>query len=287
MTIRSPHQRRWEVNGLTLEGLCWGDEALAPLLALHGWLDNAASFNLLAPLLASHYVVALDLTGHGRSSRRSDDATYQIWDDLPEILGVIEQLGWQTFSLMGHSRGAIISTILASAIPERVNRLVLLDAVTPQALAEEDFPKQIAKFLQDKSRRLNKQGRVYATAEEAVAARTKRGLSGTAAQILASRGLAEHPQGMLWASDPRLIGASAVKLTEGQSRAILGSLSMPTLLLQAENGLARHSAMLEFATEHIEKFCAEIVPGGHHFHMENNVAELAYRITDFLKSEAL
>ena len=287
MTIRSPHQRRWEVNGLTLEGLCWGNETLSPLLALHGWLDNAASFNLLAPLLASHYVVALDLTGHGRSSRRSDDATYQIWDDLPEILGVIDQLGWQTFDLMGHSRGAIISTILASAIPERVNRLVLLDAVTPQAIAEEDFPKQIAKFLQDKPKRLNKQGRVYATKEEAVAARTKNGLSGTAAQALASRGLAEHPQGMLWASDPRLFGASAVKLTEGQNRAILGSLSMPTLLLQAESGLARHSAMLEFATEHIENFCAEIVPGGHHFHMENNVAEIAQRITDFLKPELL
>lgn len=287
MTIRRPHQRCWEVNGLTLEGLCWGDETLSPLLALHGWLDNAASFNVLAPLLGSHYVVAIDLTGHGRSSRRSDDATYQIWDDLPEILGVIEQLGWQTFDMMGHSRGAIISTILASAIPERVNHLILLDAVTPQAIPEEEFPKQLARFLKDKPRRLNKEGRVYATTEEAVAARAKTGLSGPAARALASRGLAEHPQGILWASDPRLFGASAVKLTEGQNRAILGSLSMPTLLLQAENGLAQHSAVLEFAAEHIDDFCAEIVPGGHHFHMENNVAAIAQRIMGFLNVEPL
>ena len=144
MSQRPPVQRRWEVNGLTLEGLCWGEESLPPLLALHGWLDNAASFEVLAPLLHDHYVVALDLTGHGRSSRRSDDASYQIWDDLPEIMGVIEQLGWQTFDLMGHSRGAIISTLLASAIPQRVKHLVLLDAVTPQAVPEKDFPKQLA-----------------------------------------------------------------------------------------------------------------------------------------------
>ena len=287
MTVRTPVQRRWEVNGLTLEGLCWGDESLPPLLALHGWLDNAASFSVLAPLLTSHHVVAIDLTGHGRSSRRSDDATYQIWDDLPEIMGAIEQLGWQAFDLMGHSRGAIIGTILASAIPERVNHLVLLDAVTPQAIPEEDFPKQMARFLKDKPRRLNKPGRVYATAKEAIAARTKNGLSDPAAQALASRGLAEHSQGMRWASDPRLFGASAVKLTEGQNRAILGNLTMPTLLLQAENGLAQHSSALEYATEHIDNLCAEIVPGGHHFHMEKNVAIIAQRIMGFLSSEIL
>ena len=287
MTDRTPLQRRWEVNGLTLEGLCWGEATLPPLLALHGWLDNAASFNVLAPLLSSHYVVALDLTGHGRSSRRSDDATYHIWDDLPEVMGVIDQLGWQTFDLMGHSRGAIISTILASAVPQRVKHLVLLDAVTPQAIPEEDFPRQMARFLQDKPRRLNKPSRVYATAEEAVAARTKHGLSGPAAQALAGRGLVEHSQGMHWASDPRLFGASAVKLTEGQNRAILGSLIMPTLLLQAENGLAQHASALDFARGHIDDFRAEIVPGGHHFHMEKNVTAIAQRIMGFLSSEVL
>ncbi|MBE9540323.1 MAG: alpha/beta hydrolase, partial [Proteobacteria bacterium] len=195
-------QQTWEVHGLRLEGLCWGDESLPPLLALHGWLDNAASFEMLAPLLRSHYVVALDLTGHGRSSRRSEDATYQIWDDLPEVMAVLDQLGWQQFDLIGHSRGAIISTILASAIPERINHLVLLDAVMPQAIPEEDFPRQLAKFLQDKPRRLNREARVYPSAQEAIAARSKMGLSPVAAKALARRSLVERPDGFVWASDP-------------------------------------------------------------------------------------
>ena len=41
----------WEVHGLRLAGLAWGDPASPPVLCLHGWLDNAASFDALAPLL--------------------------------------------------------------------------------------------------------------------------------------------------------------------------------------------------------------------------------------------
>jgi pimeloyl-ACP methyl ester carboxylesterase len=91
--------------------------------------------------------VALDLTGHGQSDWRSADASYQIWDDLPEIVGVLDTLGWDTCDLVGHSRGAIISTIIASAFPERVRHLVLLDAVVPEAVAAEAFPAQMRKAL--------------------------------------------------------------------------------------------------------------------------------------------
>ena len=96
--------------------------------------------------------MALDLTGHGQSTRRSTDASYQIWDDLPEILGVLDALGWDSFQLVGHSRGAIIAALLASAFPERVRALVLLDALTPQPLAEQAFPAQLRKALQEKPR---------------------------------------------------------------------------------------------------------------------------------------
>ena len=138
MSHREPLEQSWTVNGLKLCGLCWGNPRQAPLLMLHGWLDNAASFRMLAPLLRDFYVVALDLTGHGRSDRRSDDASYQIWDDLPEILGIVQQLGWSRFDLLGHSRGAIIAGLLASAFPERIKQLILLDAISPQAVPEQE-----------------------------------------------------------------------------------------------------------------------------------------------------
>jgi pimeloyl-ACP methyl ester carboxylesterase len=48
----APTERRIALPHLALSAQVWGDDAAPPLLALHGWLDNAGSFALLAPLLA-------------------------------------------------------------------------------------------------------------------------------------------------------------------------------------------------------------------------------------------
>ena len=278
-----PLAQHWQVNGLQLAGLSWGEPTGRPLLALHGWLDNAASFSLLAPLLVGFHVVALDLTGHGLSDRRSEDATYQVWDDLPQILGVVDALGWDSFSLLGHSRGAIISSLLASTFPERVRRLVLLDAVMPQSVAEEEYATQMRKFVQDKQRLLRRDTRVFESVEAAVATRVERGLSHSAARSLVERNLRACSGGFTWTTDPRLRGASAVKLTAGQNQAVLEALDMPTLLLMAQEGFGRHPEVAANAKRYIRNLTVEKIDGGHHFHMEPCVSTVAQRIVDFLQ----
>lgn len=280
---RSPVAVSWQVNGLQMAGLSWGEPTDKPLLALHGWLDNAASFSVIAPLLVGYRVVALDLTGHGLSDRRSADASYQIWDDLPEILAVVDALGWDTFDLMGHSRGAIISTLLASACPERIQRLVLLDALSPQAVAEQEFSSQMRRFLQDKQRLLGRDNRVFATAEDALAARAGGTLPSAAARLLVERNLRACSGGYTWTTDPRLRGASAVKLTAGQTQSVLEALPMPTLLLMAQEGFTQHPLVAANAQRYIKELELEPVEGGHHFHMEAGVVEVAQRITRFLQ----
>ena len=84
MTPPNGVETHWDVHGLRLAGLSWGSPEARPLLCLHGWLDNAASFAVLAPLLQGSHVVAPDLTGHGKSARRSADATYQICSQVFE-----------------------------------------------------------------------------------------------------------------------------------------------------------------------------------------------------------
>ena len=57
-----------------------------PVIALHGWLDNAASFARLAPKLPGLRIVALDFAGHGHSDHRPAGAGYAIWDYAHDVL---------------------------------------------------------------------------------------------------------------------------------------------------------------------------------------------------------
>ncbi|MFK7977065.1 MAG: alpha/beta fold hydrolase [Halioglobus sp.] len=273
---------QWHVNGLELHGLAWGDPSHTPVLALHGWLDNAASYAFLAPQMHGCYVVAPDLTGHGLSDNRSADSSYQIWDDLPELMGITEALGWESFSLLGHSRGAIISMLLASAIPERVRSLALLDGVVPPPIDESDFPAQMRKALDDKALLLNRPSRAYESIDLALAVRLRKGLSHAAAEAIVGRNLTEDTDGFRWRTDPRLQGASAMKLTAGQSRAAMKALDMPVLLLLAEETLYRAQGLEELVAENIRTITVEQVPGHHHFHMEEGCEKVADRLGAFI-----
>ena len=281
-SARPARARCFEVHGLAISGISWGDPEEAPLLALHGWLDNAASFACLAPLLQGYHVLALDLTGHGQSDWRSADASYQIWDDLPEVLGVVDTLGWDSFNLIGHSRGAIISTMLASSFPERVRRLVMLDALSPGPVVAEQFPQQLRKALLDKPALLSRENRVFSSVEAAIDSRCRTGLSRAAAEMLVRRSIKGCQRGLTWSTDPRLHGASAVKLTDGQIRAVLLCLEMPTLLMAAQSNARRMPDMVRQAKECIPSVLVEEVEGGHHFHMESATADVAQRILAFL-----
>lgn len=275
--------RSWQINGLQLAALTWGEPDRKPLLALHGWLDNAASFTRLAPLLEEHFVVALDLTGHGKSDCRSADASYQIWDDLPEILGVVDALGWSSFDLLGHSRGAIIATLLAAALPQRIEHLVMLDALSPEAVPAADFPAQMRKSLLDRPALVARGNRVMDSMAKAAKSRERRGLSAYAARVISERNLRPCEGGYTWTTDPRLHGASAVKLSDAQIEAVLGALNMPALLLLAADGDERQRAWMEqHARKHIPNITVAKVDGGHHFHLEDGVADVAIRVRDFL-----
>ena len=287
LTPEGAIEMAWECGGLRLAGLSWGEQGATPLLALHGWLDNAASFARLAPALADgHHVVAPDLTGHGQSDRRSADATYNVYDDLPQLHALVRQLGWDRFALLGHSRGAIISALYAACFGEQVSHLVLLDGVAPPPLGENAFVEQLRNFVIDRERLLSRPNRVFSTIADAVTVREEQGLDRRSADLIARRNLRPCEGGFTWSTDPRLRGASAAEMTRAQVDTMLAALPRKTLLLMADGGLAAtHPKRFDTFAGRIPDVILEEVPGGHHFHMQEGVDTLAARITRFLDED--
>ncbi|MFT3691271.1 alpha/beta fold hydrolase [Paenirhodobacter sp.] len=282
-----PRDCRWDVDGLQLAGLAWGHEGGIPVLALHGWMDHAASFQELAPRLAGCHVVALDLSGQGQSGHRSPHATYNIWDDLPQIAGVLDRLGWKDCVLMGHSRGANIATLFAAVQPERARALVALDWLVPEPVPDESVVSTLRAFIEETRRHKTGAPRIFASKGDYIERRRSQGNSRQTSEALADRALIEMPDGFRMRGDPRHFASSAVKLTQGQVEAVLRAIRCPVLNLWAEDGVrSRRPKAMELArlgarlTPDYE--LAEF-PGDHHFHLEPRIAaQIAGAILAFL-----
>lgn len=249
----------------------YGPEDGQPVIALHGWLDNAATFSRLAPLLEGVRIVALDLPGHGHSDHRPLGAAYNIWDYAHDVLQTAEQFGWKRFSLLGHSMGAIVSVLLAGAMPDRVERLALIDGVIPYTGEAETAPQKLGESLQKLLVVDDKRKPVYASFEQAVAARIKGvgAVSHEAAERLAQRGLMPVPGGYTWRTDARLMLPSSMRLTRAHALAFVHGVACPASLVLAEQGLLTQPAMLEL-TQALP-FVLHRLPGGHHLHLDDQV----------------
>lgn len=269
-----------DVGGVTLAAKRWRNGSL-PVLALHGWLDNAASFDRIAPLLQGADVVALDLAGHGRSYHRTLQAAYNIWEDLPDILRAADRLGWQQFHLIGHSRGAIIASLLTVTLPERVLSTALLDGFRPEAVPSTQTFTQLAQFLREHLAVADKPRVRYETRERALEVRAR--VSGMRAEIalpIVERGLQSTENGWAWRADPRLHLPSAIKLNPEQIQLMQTELAKKQCKLWlAEQGLGawlRRQGNIDEL-----QIAKQVLPGSHHFHMEESAEILAREIVEF------
>ncbi|AKJ98351.1 MULTISPECIES: alpha/beta hydrolase [Pseudomonas] len=258
---------RLSLPHIELAAHLFGPEEGRPVIALHGWLDNANSFARLAPRLAGLRVIALDMAGHGHSGHRPAGAGYALWDYAHDVLHVAEQLGLKRFALLGHSMGAIVSLVLAGALPERVTHLGLIDGVIPPTAQGDGAAERMGMALQAQMDLQHKRKPVYKTLDRAIEARMKGlvAVSREAAELLAQRGLMPVPGGYTWRTDNRLTLPSPLRLTDEQAMAFVARVACPAHLVVAADGmLARHPELLERLP-----FSHEQLPGGHHLHLND------------------
>ena len=267
-----------------LAGLRFGTGG-APVLALHGWLDNAASFVPLAPHLHGVDLVALDLPGHGASAHLPPSAEYAQAGAARAVLAAADALGWSRFALLGHSMGGAIATLLAAAAPARVMRLALIEALGGLVDDETNTARRLREAFDAAASPAGTRRRVFPDPATAVRARLQAGgLSEDAARLIVARGLAPAGDGgFAWRSDARLTRPTAVRMTEAQMRDIISAIDCPVRLVHAVPAFEYFPADVRDARAACLRDVEVIaLDGGHHLHMEQPEAVAAV-LADFLQ----
>lgn len=282
------HEIRFALPSIEVAGKVWGQPGGLPVIALHGWLDNAGTFDLLGPQLENVHLVALDLPGHGLSGHLPA-GSYSLWQQAATVVQVADELGWERFALLGHSMGAIISCILSGTLPERLLGAAMIDGLLPVTGEAADAPQQMTRFLQASQALSAKRKPVYDSVEKAVMARVLGGaskISRDAASRLGERGLMPTHGGWTWRSDPQLMLPSPIRLTFEHAVSFAEAIRTPTCLVVAGQGVLSNNLRLP---EHIEDFRhiqLHRVEGGHHLHLEQQAPLVATIINSFFKTLA-
>ncbi|MFS2157145.1 alpha/beta fold hydrolase [Pseudomonas sp. Pseusp122] len=108
------------------------------LLLLHGHPQTHVIWHKVAAQLAEHFtVVAADLRGYGDSGKPEADeahANYSKREMGRDGVELMRSLGFETFSVLAHDRGARVAHRLALDHPQQVTRMVLLDIAPTLAM---------------------------------------------------------------------------------------------------------------------------------------------------------
>jgi pimeloyl-ACP methyl ester carboxylesterase len=138
------HSRFVEVDGVRVHYQEAGASSKPPVLLIHGFTaSNFVWSDVLLPIAEGGFrVIAPDLVGYGFSGKPKG-GKYTIDAQARMIVRLMDNLGIESATLVGSSYGGAVAATCALDYPERVERLVLVDAVTND-LAKRQFLLRLA-----------------------------------------------------------------------------------------------------------------------------------------------
>ncbi len=296
----------YQLDDLTLAALAFGNEEDKPVLCLHGYLDNAASFLPLmqqvalettpqAESLCNRRIIAVDWPGHGKSEHRSHGAHYHFFDYVSDLVALFNHNNWQSIDIIAHSMGAMVATAFAAAFPEKVKSLTLIDSLGFIYAPAEQATSQLRQGILSRSKKI-KPSREF-TEDTAVKARlavcdlqvqhakmiVQRSLVSIDPSQIASKHSSESAQLFRWRTDPRLRTISPYRLTLEQGLQLHRDIKCPVQLVYGDKGIDMVVKGLSLYSSSLTDFTAIKLAGGHHVHMEKtqqlcNLLQNFYRV---------
>ncbi len=278
-----------ESNRLTHHLLEWGEGGRVVLL-LHGFLEHAHVWELVAPRLAADgwHVYALDWRGHGASEWVGRGGYYHFADYVADLAGIVPQLGGRV-ALVAHSMGGNAALLYAGAAPERVRALAAIEGIGPPDSDPAEAVQRYAHWLADLERVATRPrpALTIETARDRLRERYPR-LAEAALALLAEHGtrVVDAAGTRQWAFDPLHQTRAPQPYYAAQARGFWARIACPVLYVEGEETWMRLPEA-ELA-ERLAVLRAErtVIPGSaHHPHLERP-EHLAEVLREFLARTA-
>jgi pimeloyl-ACP methyl ester carboxylesterase len=255
------------VDGVEISYVAWGTPGRAGIVLVHGGGANAHWWDHIAPQLAENRrVVAIDLSGHGRSAHR-DDYSLEHW--TAEVMAVAASGGVAGPPvLVGHSMGGFVAIAAAAAYPGQVAGVVVCDSPVTDLDPELSPAAQFGTAV-----------KVYPSIEEAVGRyRTVPGQDRYLTYVLdhiARNSLRPVDGGWTWQFDRRVFGQFV-----GRVRSValphLARVRCPFTLLRSQHGLVTPDIGRSMSSVLPEPAAVvELPEAGHHAMLDEPLVLLA------------
>ena len=224
----------------------WNPGGSILVFALHGWLDNLATFESLVEFMPELRIVAIDFPGHGHSAHISSGSTYHFVDGIYLIDDLLHHFEQRQINLLGHSMGGAVSTLYAASLPDRVKSMVLIESIGPLTAKPEDGVVLLNRSVSQRAALAGKRKPIYTTFDQALTARADVSeIDKHLIKPLVERALVKVEDGYTWRADSRLRITSPFRMSETHLLKILENIEAPVLLIEGEKGFINGNQQLE------------------------------------------
>jgi pimeloyl-ACP methyl ester carboxylesterase len=285
--MHAPRDRFLEANRLRLHLLEWGEGERVVLL-LHGFLEHAHAWDLVAPRLAEAglHVFALDWRGMGDSAWVGAGGYYHFLDYVADLAMLVPQLG-DRVAVVGHSMGGHAGLLYSGTEPERVWAFASIEGLGVPDTDPHHVPQRVLGWIEDLRRQPQRRRNDVAvdTAVERMRERYP------ALPVAAAQHLVLHNTDLVdgerrWKFDPLHQTGAPQPTYVAQARAFWGRVACPALYVEGGESVLRLGlADLDERLAALRARRTVIAGAGHHPHLEQPEA-LANILIAFLTAAA-
>ncbi|CAH0691701.1 unnamed protein product [Spodoptera exigua] len=279
-------------------GRWWGPRDKQPIIAIHGWQDNAGTWDNLIPLLpVTTSVLCIDLPGHGLSTHYPKGMLYYIfWDGIVLLRRIVKHFEWSKITLMGHSLGGALSFMYAASFPDDVEKIICVDIASPAVREPSTMVKgtgqSIDKVLDYENLPIDKVPCYdYEEMIDIVCDAYKGSISRENCKVLMKRGMMPTPahlkkRGYFFRRDPKLKVSGLAMMSIETALEYASKVKCKVLNIRALPG--QRWEKIDYYLSVVEKMKATAdvryveVEGTHHIHLEDP-EKIAHIVEEFLE----